>query len=780
MSSSSSLSLENKELILEGLRKSVPEISPRWLYDDRGSELFEMITETDEYYLTRKELELLAQQACSIASFHDEKEHDRQVPRILVELGAGSGKKTSILLDALKNITDHPVTYAPIDVSKQALEENAKKYNFHGKGVKFQPYINTYQNCLPDIAMLPGRKTYLFLGSSLGNYSDHECVELMEKIANNMTPRDRLIIGVDTPHGKHKAPETIEAAYNDSKGLTAEFTLNAMEHVNRQAGVNFDKSKFKHIAKYEEDSKSIMTFVESLEDQVISDLSGNEVLSLNISDKIFMEQSRKFSLGMMESLGNRSGLFITRHWSTEDNCHLLVEFQRDYLSELGAVSSWIFDELAAKSLGGLLEQPIELRHPFLFYKGHIGAFYHTKCLDSNTKLGDISNDRGEQLSVIFERGMDPEIDEPETCHRHSPAPPSWPSFEETQNYNDSVRSALHEKIVTSTGFDRLALLGIEHECMHQETLIYMAANSDKLTPHAPKSPPGEHPKNMKSPVKFSEQKSRRTHSKDGDVVVKIPGASGVVMGATENNIREQGFVWDNEIPSLTVNVPSFQVSRLPVTNSQFLDFIRDGGYRHAQFWGEYADFIKNAEMPASWISKDIKDFQVRTLLDGPQSMEVAGKWPVIVSLAEANAYCRWLASGARVMSEEEYNLIFHHEHEHSENAFKRASLQGNNNWKYSGTVPVGSMGDATELFGISDLAGNGWEWTSSPFNPFPGFKAMEEYEEYSVDFFGNKHFVMKGGSPFTDLCLVRPTLRNWFQARYPYVWSKFRVSWPVV
>jgi len=768
----------DRETIFEGLTMDEPTISPRWLYDTRGSDLFEEITKTEEYYLTRKEIELLENHADAIAPFRDEADNpDPSLRRIVVELGAGSGRKTTLLLNAIKKISgEEPVTYTPVDVSESALLENAKKYNLSEHGFVVKPKVAMYQDCLPELGMLPGRKTFLFLGSSLGNYSNQETVQLLSLVRSSMGLRDRFLVGVDTPHGSHKSVGVIEAAYNDKEGITAEFTLNSLSHVNRIAGLDFDTDKFRHVATYDEDQKAILTYVESLEDQIVKTDDGKSVLKLQKEDRIFMEQSRKFSSEMMRELGAQSGLMATRTWTTDDGCHLIVEFCRDSLSELGQVSDWIFDGLAKHTLGGkgLLEQPISLRHPFLFYKGHIPSFLHAKTVEDRPIPG-FDEARARELSVIFERGMDPEVGTGEVSHRHSKVPPQWPSEEETQAYETAVRQAAKDLIRNETGYDRRALIGIEHECMHQETLLYMAANAPQLSQTAPKRPPPPHPRPMRSPL-----------TKRGGVlkggVVEVKGAQGVVLGATERVVAETGFAWDNEIPSMTADVATFGASKLPVTNEEFLKFVEDGGYSDPKLWGKNWGMVEGSKTtyPVNWIPDAKGGYSVRTLLDGPQEMSVALNWPAVVTLAEAQAYCNWLGGGARVMSEAEYHLIFHHEQQHAEtdvDAFLRAAHTGNNNWEYSGVVPVGSMGDATETLGISDLAGNGWEWTSTPFLPFPGFEAMPEYDEYSKDFFGDKHFVMKGGSPFTDRQLTRLSLRNWFQAQYPYVWAKFRVCY---
>ena len=155
-------------------------------------------------------------------------------------------------------------------------------------------------------------------------------------------------------------------------------------------------------------------------------------------------------------------------------------------------------------------------------------------------------------------------------------------------------------------------------------------------------------------------------------------------------------------------------------------------------------------------------------------------WPVYVSYAEAAAYAKW--RGSRLMTEAEYQRAAYGEPAGSPDG-ERQYPWGNTtpspehgvfNFSSWDPEPVGSHPRGRSAWGVDDLAGNGWEWTSTVFAPFPGFKAMNSYPEYSADFFDGEHLVMKGASPATAAELLRPTFRNWFRPRYPYVYATFR------
>jgi gamma-glutamyl hercynylcysteine S-oxide synthase len=204
-------------------------------------------------------------------------------------------------------------------------------------------------------------------------------------------------------------------------------------------------------------------------------------------------------------------------------------------------------------------------------------------------------------------------------------------------------------------------------------------------------------------------------------MLSVPAGS-VVLG------RSEGFGWDNEFDAHSVDVGAFEIDRYKVTNGDFLKFVRATGHEKPVFWnGEHG---------------------YRTMFDEiPMPLD----WPVYVSHSAAAAYARWV--GKSLPTEAEWQMA------------ARGSKIGNAGFRRWDPVPV-----------IADpgMVGNGWEWTSTLFKPFPGFKAFPFYAGYSANFFDDRHYVMKGGSARTADCLLRPSFRNWFQPDYPYVYCGFR------
>jgi ergothioneine biosynthesis protein EgtB len=289
---------------------------------------------------------------------------------------------------------------------------------------------------------------------------------------------------------------------------------------------------------------------------------------------------------------------------------------------------------------------------------------------------------------------------------------------------------------------------VEHEAMHHETLLYMFQELD----HRLKRRPGDWPA-LPAPG-ASPPPARK---------VDVP-AGEAVLGAARGSIL---FGWDNEFPEVRVPVPAFAVDDRPVTNADMLEFVRDGGYREPRLWRP-ADWDwrtrRGVDRPHSWRPEG-EGYRVRSLLEDVP-FDAAAAWPVMASWAEAAAYARW--RGARLLTEAEWHR--------AALGAARAETGANVGFRHGSPLPVGAHPSGASAWGVLELVGNGWEWTATPFAPFPGFEPMASYPGYSADFFDDGHFVLRGGSWATDAALLRPSFRNWFQPHYPYVFSKFRCA----
>jgi ergothioneine biosynthesis protein EgtB len=240
------------------------------------------------------------------------------------------------------------------------------------------------------------------------------------------------------------------------------------------------------------------------------------------------------------------------------------------------------------------------------------------------------------------------------------------------------------------------------------------------------------------------------------------------------------FGWDNEYEIQMVDVPAFVIDRYKVTNRQYLEFVAGGGYDTRNFWSDDDWNWRTARgitHPVFWKKTDdhcTEDWRYRTMFG---ELPLPLDWPVYVSQAEANAYARW--AGKSLPTEPEWHRAAYGTAGESEGTYPWASNApgpdfGNFDFQNWDPTPVNAFPRGRSAFGVDDMLGNGWEWTSTLFAPFPGFEPFPFYRGYSADFFDGKHFVMKGGSARTAACMLRPTFRNWFQAHYQYVYAGFR------
>ena len=765
---------EESATILHALQGKKPRLpSVVYLYDDKGSSLFEDITRLDEYYITRCESKLLRTHAEEMAYFPDE---DKAAPRAfdsaIIELGAGAGKKiTPILLasDAVRMESECKTLYIPVDYSGAALDENLREYNVPENFSRLQihPITGTNEKALEnltsyrkDISCLKGeeRITVAFLGSSIGNEKD--AGSFLKGIMDNFGPRDRMLLTVDlAAYEPNKPRRVIELAYNDKNGITEKFILNSLSFINSIVGrdLNFDEGNFRLFIDYTE-SNILEIYAECTRDCEIRVSSGGNsagtllVNTLKAGDKIFIEQSAKFSDDALNRILGESRLICTRSWEDPRGYVRTLELVKDTIADATRATEFVFEDLVGAEK--LHTRPIDLRNPFGFYWGHLSAFADLKALGLPDK---------EFWTTNFERGIDPDVNQPHIVHDHSKLLDSWPTASEYKEYGIEVERGMRN-LVRHRGVTREVLFSLEHFDMHLETLLYMGSECGWAVDQNNYS----HPLSAFADVRelYGCQRSAANE------VVKIPSCD-IVLGMSKKSYAFRGFAWDNELPAQRVTVDEFAVSTHPVSNAEYLEFVRSGGYAKRAFWDDRAwEWItaQDKQAPNLW-ERNGETFAVRTLLDGSLSWEDCCDWPVIVTLCEAQAFCSWVGGGARIMTEAEYHALFENDAD-----FYQAALAGNNNFKFRTYSPVGIMSDSTGK-GVMDTVGNGWEHTCTPFYGFDGFTPMHDYHNYSTDFFDGKHFVVKGAGPFTMPSVVRPSFRNWYQQNYQYASTKFRVAY---
>ena len=401
----------------------------------------------------------------------------------------------------------------------------------------------------------------------------------------------------------------------------------------------------------------------------------------------------------------------------------------------------------------LYERPIPERHRIIFYIGHLEAF------DWNLLNGTVFHEESIQpaLDRLFAFGIDPVGGGLPTD-----VPSDWPPLDVVRDYVDRMRRAVDSNLERAfaerdelhSGFSLRTLLNVAvgHRLMHVETLAYMLHQL---------------PFDMKvaevEPLMLDAGPMR-------SAMVEIPGGS-VTLGLHRG---DAAFGWDNEYDAHIVDVATFEMDPHKVTNRQYLEFVSDGGYEKRELWKADDWNWKNARgifHPLFW-KKTGDGWLWRAMFE---EVPLPPDWPVYVSHAEASAYAQW--AGKSLPTEAEWQRAAYGTPEGSERSTPWGDTEtdrGNFDFHRWNPTPVNAFPQGQSAFGVHDLLGNGWEWTSTVFGPFPGFEPFPFYRGYSADFFDGKHFVMKGGSSRTAACMLRPTFRNWFQAHYQYVYAAFR------
>ncbi len=425
---------------------------------------------------------------------------------------------------------------------------------------------------------------------------------------------------------------------------------------------------------------------------------------------------------------------------------------RAALEAAWARSDAIFSLVAGDAL---LARPIALRQPFLFYVGHLPAFAWNHL--GRGVLGRPSF--APSLDALFERGIDPPDDG--EAPREDPA--GWPPLREVLAYRDRVREEVRA-FPSTPAVEEVLPMVLEHELMHHETLLYMvqALPAERKLRPAWLPPPRPFPAGAGA---------------GAPLAVRVP-AGQALLGAP----RDGAFRWDNEHPELRVPVDAFTIDATPVTNRQMEAFVEAGGYRRRDLWSDdaWAWLSRRGDpAPPTWRTGPAGR-TVKALLEEIPFERAAG-WPASVTQCEAAAYARW--AGGRLPTEAELHRAAFGTpsgalREHPWGDEPPAPRHGNLGFVSWNPVPVGSHPAGASAWGVEELVGNGWEWTSTEFGPFPGFRPLARYPGYSADFFDGRHVVLLGASWATDRRLVRRSFRNWFQVHYGYVFSKFRCVRP--
>jgi dimethylhistidine N-methyltransferase len=301
--------------VKRGLSATPKFIPCKYFYDDAGSRLFDRICTLEEYYLTRTERSIMLQ-------YVDEMVDEIESNRLLIEYGSGSSEKTRILLDNL----DRPAGYVPVDISSEQLTRSAEALSKAYPGLRIIPVCADYTSAdfsLEEVVgAFPHRVVY-FPGSTIGNFDPAEALHFLKGIAGLVGVDGGLLIGIDLK----KEPSILEAAYNDQKGITAQFNLNVLRRMNRELGANFCLDRFRHRAFYNEQEGRVEMHLVSQTDQTVR--IGETVIDFAAGESIHTENSYKYSLDDFERLATLAGFCVRRVWKDDRSW-----FSVQYLSPL--------------------------------------------------------------------------------------------------------------------------------------------------------------------------------------------------------------------------------------------------------------------------------------------------------------------------------------------------------------------------------------------------------------------------------------------------------------
>ena len=300
--------------VIDGLRQPLKTISPKYFYDERGSQLFDQITELPEYYLTRTELSIMNRYIGEMASLIGP-------GASLIEFGSGSSQKIRMLLEHLVDLA----AYVPVDISREHLVASADALAADYPNIEVLPVAADFTQPfdLPDPAVMPVRNIVYFPGSTIGNFSPEATLGLLEVMHHEAGTRGGLLIGIDL----RKDRKTLESAYNDAVGVTAEFNLNVLNHLNRAFDANFDVGAFQHVAEYNERDGRIEMYLVSEKEQTVS--IGDETFAIAGGERILTEHSHKYALEDFGALTAQVGFRAVKHWTDADEKFAVCFFERD-------------------------------------------------------------------------------------------------------------------------------------------------------------------------------------------------------------------------------------------------------------------------------------------------------------------------------------------------------------------------------------------------------------------------------------------------------------------
>lgn len=429
-------------------------------------------------------------------------------------------------------------------------------------------------------------------------------------------------------------------------------------------------------------------------------------------------------------------------------------------------NAWQLEDLLMKSLASdasYYSRPDPLRNPLIFYLGHTAAFFVNKLILVRLVDQPVRAD----YEQLFGVGVDPKSSQDLDAAIRAI---SWPDVKDVWEYRDQVYAVIRH-VIETINIDLpihpdqpiwAVLMGIEHSRVHFETssMLLRQMPLDELN-----RPQGW-------------QYASNHQEAPANVLIEIPGGN-VELGKP---VTDQTYGWDMEYGHRSVEVKPFCVSRYPITHQEFLEFVEADGYNTPDYWDPEAWTWKlqhYVQHPKFWIS-GAKGYRYRAMFD---EIDLPLAWPVEVNYYEARAYCRWKGSSNRLITEAEWTCLTDPVSDPEapsslpSQSLSQADPLGlatyNLNLQWGSPSPVGAQVEPSS-FGVSDLRGNVWEWSSDDFQPLSGFKSHILYPDHAAPYFDQAHKIMLGGSWASNGTMASRTYRNWFRP-YFYQHAGFRL-----
>jgi 5-histidylcysteine sulfoxide synthase len=422
-------------------------------------------------------------------------------------------------------------------------------------------------------------------------------------------------------------------------------------------------------------------------------------------------------------------------------------------------NAWKLEDILMKSIveeNTFYLNPDALRNPLIFYLGHSAVFYINKLISVNLLEKRINTD----YEILFEMGVDPQNSEElnsAICHI------TWPKIADVWEYRYQAYQVILN-LIKNTKIELpihqnhplwALMMSIEHQRIHFETssMLIRQLPIEKVS----------RPENWQyAPFNPDILPNEMINISGGIVEIGKPETSPI-------------YGWDNEYGYKQITVKPYSASKYMITNVEFQEFVKIGGYENQDYWNEESWQWKteyNVKQPKFWRIDDNNKYKYRAMFD---EIDLPLNWPVEVNYYEAMAYCRWQGKGTRLMTEGEWNLATYGNNGKSKNLELDIINNYNLNLKFGSPSAVGSLEKSVSPSGLYDLRGNVWEWLSEDFHPLPGFKPHELYADNSTPFFDDKHKMMLGGCWVTNGTESLNFYRNWFRPNF-YQHAGFRIA----